>query len=311
MAVRAASHAGSWYTNDGRALGSQLAGWLEAAGESCGTARAVIAPHAGFSYSGPTAAWAYKHVKREGITRVFLLGPSHSMYTPKCQLTGCSSYATPLGPIPVDGAVRAELAATGLYEEMTLDVDETEHSLELHLPYIHHVMGSQPYTLVPILVGALSEESERRYGAALAPYLADPQNLFVISSDFCHWGKRFRFTRYDKRLGEIYESVAALDRLGMELIERQDAAGYAAYQRETANTICGQHAIAVLLNALEACNRGAAQHHLQFVRYDQSSAARSMNDSSVSYASAVVWSVDGPPPPSRLTAEKLCIPCAR
>lgn len=53
-------------------------------------------------------------------------------------------------------------------------------------------------TLVPIMVGAITYESEAKYGAALAPYLDDPGNMFVISSDFCHWGQRFQFTFFDE-----------------------------------------------------------------------------------------------------------------
>lgn len=68
------------------------------------------------------------------------------------------------------------------------------------------------FTVVPIMVGSLSIESEALYGEILAPYLADPQNLFVISSDFCHWGQRFRYTYYDKSYGPIHKSIENLDK---------------------------------------------------------------------------------------------------
>ena len=76
---------------------------------------------------------------------------------------------------------------------MSQTVDEEEHSIEMHLPYVAKVMESRRghYTIVPILVGALSEEKEILYGKVLSKYLADPENLFVISSDFCHWGEGF------------------------------------------------------------------------------------------------------------------------
>ena len=75
---------------------------------------------------------------------------------------------------------------------MSQTVDEEEHSIEMHLPYVAKVMESRRghYTIVPILVGALSEEKEILYGKLLSKYLADPDNLFVISSDFCHWGEQ-------------------------------------------------------------------------------------------------------------------------
>lgn len=286
--TRRPTHAGSWYTSSASELASQLSGWLAEAQSSCGSARAIIAPHAGYSYSGPTAAWAYKHIDRTNIKRVFLLGPSHNLYSPKCLLSTCSTYATPLGDIPIDDATCEALAASGLFDEMQLPVDEREHSLEMHLPYIQQVMGDAPYLLVPIMVGALSESAEARYGELLAPYLADAANLFVISSDFCHWGERFQFQYYDKKHGpEIYQSIEALDHQGMALIEAQDCKGFAKYQRDFHNTICGRHPIGVLLQMLAHCQ--AAKHQLKFVRYAQSSRCRSPDDSSVSYASAVVW----------------------
>lgn len=156
---RAASHAGTWYAEQPDKLAGQLAGWLSEAAPSGAPVCALIAPHAGYSYSGATAAWAYKNVDRSRVRRVFVLGPSHSWYTPRCALSRCSSYATPLGDIPIDEAIYADLSASGLFERMALDVDEREHSIEMHLPFIAHVMGGTPFTLVPILVGALSESA--------------------------------------------------------------------------------------------------------------------------------------------------------
>jgi AmmeMemoRadiSam system protein B len=108
MALRDASHAGSWYDSCGEVLRSQLTGWLEKAvaeGESVtgvqGACRAVIAPHAGYSFSGPCAAHAYRHLDHTAVTRVFLLGPSHHHFTRRCCLTTCSTYDTPLGGITV------------------------------------------------------------------------------------------------------------------------------------------------------------------------------------------------------------------
>jgi AmmeMemoRadiSam system protein B len=194
-------------------------------------------------------------------------------------------YATPLGPLPLDRAVAAALLKTGLFETMPLSVDAKEHSIELHAPFVAHIFRGQPVTLVPILVGALSPQAERTYGEVLAPYLDDPENFFVISSDFCHWGQRFDYIRYDEATPSIADSIAALDRRGMACIEAQDAAGFEQYLCATCNTICGRHAIGVLLHALPAC---ATAFDLAFVQYAQSSAACGLQDSSVSYASAVL-----------------------
>jgi AmmeMemoRadiSam system protein B len=72
---------------------------------------------------------------------------------------------------------------------MSLETDEDEHSIEMHLPYVYKVFENHldRVKIVPILVGALTETTERQYGQLLAPYLEDPENLFIVSTDFCHW----------------------------------------------------------------------------------------------------------------------------
>ena len=94
-------------------------------------------------------------------------------------------------PAVTPPSVYRELQATGLFDQMSQSVDEEEHSIEMHLPYVAKVMESRrgQFTIVPVLVGALKEEREVEYGKIFSKYLADPSNLFVISSDFCHWGE--------------------------------------------------------------------------------------------------------------------------
>lgn len=96
---------------------------------------------------------------------------------------------------------------------MTTHTDEDEHSIEMHLPYVAKVMENHEFTIVPVLVGSLTHERESEYGRVFSKYLADPDNLFVISSDFCHWGSRFHYQYYEKNWGKIYESIQKLDEI--------------------------------------------------------------------------------------------------
>eukprot|EP00959_Pyramimonas_sp_CCMP1952_P017303 367290-Pyramimonas_sp.AAC.3 len=128
---------------------------------------------------------------------------------------------------------------------------------------------------------------EAHYGKLLSKYMNDPSNLFVISSDFCHWGERFSYTFYDKKCGPIHKSIEVLDKNGMEIIERKDITGFTSYLQEYGNTICGRHPIGVLLNVIQTC-ANSDKMQVKFVRYEQSSRCKCMSDSSVSYASAVV-----------------------
>eukprot|EP00236_Picocystis_salinarum_P003738 CAMPEP_0183829256 /NCGR_PEP_ID=MMETSP0807_2-20130328/3212_1 /TAXON_ID=88271 /ORGANISM="Picocystis salinarum, Strain CCMP1897" /LENGTH=289 /DNA_ID=CAMNT_0026074463 /DNA_START=161 /DNA_END=1030 /DNA_ORIENTATION=- len=283
--VRKPTHSGTWYTSDEQVLECQLTSWLLGVDQVEAAPRAIIGPHAGYRYSGKCAAYAYRHIDKKQVRRIFLLGPSHHVYTPKCCLSGCTTYRTPLGDISVDQAVNEELSSTGEFEKMGLEVEEDEHSLEMHLPYIQKVMGDIQYTLVPIMVGSLTAINEKKYGKILAPYLEEPENFFIISSDFCHWGRRFNYTFYDRKHGQIHQSIEHLDREGMRIIEQGDPGKFAAYLATYENTICGRHPIAVLLHSLQ---QSMQTFKITFTRYEQSSKCMCMSDSSVSYASAVV-----------------------
>lgn len=130
-------------------------------------------------------------------------------------------------------SVTSALSATGSFEFLSLEVEEAEHSLEMHLPYIAKIMEDKSdFSIVPIMVGSLSKDSEEHYGnrfsmhtskgcriydskqtgKLLAPYLGQEGTVFVVSSDFCHWGKRFDYTYYNKEDGPIHSSIEALDR---------------------------------------------------------------------------------------------------
>lgn len=283
--ARRAVHAGSWYTDNARQLGEELDRWLRASGQSKSPdVRAVIAPHAGYSYSGRCAAFAFASIDPESTSRVFLLGPSHHYYTPKCAISRATVYKTPLGDLPIDLEVNEELRATGKFEVMDLQVDEAEHSMEMHLPYLAKVFQGWPVKIVPILVGSLSSESEAMYGHLLAKYVDDPKTFFSVSSDFCHWGSRFNYVYYDRKEGAIYKSIEALDKKGMEIIESGDPDAFKDYLLEYDNTICGRHPISVFLHMLRNCS---LKMNISFIQYEQSSHCKSMRDSSVSYASAV------------------------
>ncbi|PIK34699.1 hypothetical protein BSL78_28471 [Apostichopus japonicus] len=237
----------------GTTLGSELDGWLAAANTEHRPARAIIAPHAGYSYCGACGGHAYKQVD-------------------------------PL-------TFNAELLSCGDFVEMEHKVDEEEHSIEMHLPYIARVMQRKrgSFTIIPVLVGALKPDKEAKYGRIFSKYLEDPTNLFVVSSDFCHWGRRFSYQYYDKSFSKIYESIEQLDKQGMALIEKLDPQSFHAYLKKYENTICGRHPISVLLHAVETIRSGQKNGlnlEMKFLKYAQSNQVKSMQDSSVSYGAA-------------------------
>lgn len=290
MAQRKATHADSWYTGDARELSRELDSWLNDVNRLATPARAVICPHAGYRYSGATAAHSFKQVDPHTVKTIFILGPSHHVRLSGCAVSQCVSYATPLYPLEIDTTISQDLLDTGHFEIMSMEADEDEHSIEMQLPYIAKVMepAKGQFKIVPIMVGSLSNSSEAKYGKLLAKYLEDPSIFFVISSDFCHWGQRFRYTHYDQQHGDIYQSIQALDREGMDLIENLDAPGFSNYLKKFGNTICGRHPIGVFLNMVNTIRQhsNGSKMDLRFLSYAQSNQVKNSRDSSVSYAAA-------------------------
>ncbi|CAH8566716.1 unnamed protein product [Dicrocoelium dendriticum] len=288
MITRKDSHAGSWYSRDVQKLDSQLSEWLSKATSDRRHSRAIISPHAGYEYSGQCAGFAYNQIDPDQVKRVFILGPSH--YLPlgrNCALSVAESYKTPFYSLNIDLEIYRELYQSGEFVRLSIENDEQEHSVEMQLPYIAKVMENNRHglTIVPIVVGSLSPGREVVYGNLLAPYLADSSNLFVISSDFCHWGRRFQYTYYDRQKGEIWKSIQALDEEGMSAIERLSPADFTNYLSQYGNTICGRHPIGIFLNCVGALQeRSNMTCDFKFLKYAQSERCHSMNESSVSYA---------------------------
>lgn len=191
MDVRRPLHAGSWYTSKEKALRRQLDGmFAEADRVAAGRVRVVVAPHAGISFSGPTAARAYAQMDPDSVRRVVILGPSHHVYYPNCVVSTATHVESPLGRIPVDREAADALCRSKLCSPMDRSEDEEEHSIEMHLPFLQHVMGDRPFSVVPIVVGALSQGDEQRVGDLVRPFLEDEGTVLAVSTDFCHWGGR-------------------------------------------------------------------------------------------------------------------------
>src|SRR5512139_1642623 len=142
--VRPAALAGAWYPGDAAELGSYLDRTLDAApawsapgGERLG---ALIAPHAGYAYSGATAAAGYRALRGQAFDRVILLGPSHHGAFRGAAIADVDAYATPLGEVPIDAAAVTRLRASSLVGTGP-DGPDREHSLEIQLPFLQRALA--------------------------------------------------------------------------------------------------------------------------------------------------------------------------
>ena len=184
--VRPAAVAGAFYPGEALLLSRTVKGLLEACSPAAPAAqppKALIVPHAGYVYSGSTAAQAYALLApwRQTIRRVVLLGPVHRVAVRGLALPGVDAMATPLGEVRLD-PVAAD-ALRGLPQVVTSGAAHAqEHSLEVQLPFLQLVL--EAFTLVPLAVGDATPDEVCE---ALEAVWGGPETLFVISSDLSHF----------------------------------------------------------------------------------------------------------------------------
>jgi AmmeMemoRadiSam system protein B len=145
--------------------------------------KAIIAPHAGYIYSGEVAASVYARVARArgSISRVVLLGPAHRVPLDRIAAAGADVFATPLGLMSVDVEVRDSLVYRGLIE-LSDAAHRDEHGLEVHLPFLQVALGA--VMVLPLIVGAVPAEA---VVAVLNDVWGGPETLIVVSTDLSHY----------------------------------------------------------------------------------------------------------------------------
>ena len=270
--------AGSWYSDDPARLQGQIRNWCDAAEkkEPSGPI-AVIVPHAGYEYSGPTAACAYATLADKKYDRVIVLGPSHRVYLPnEICLPEADGFRTPLGTVPTDRTALRDLAKLP-FVRVSDRVHAAEHSVQLQFPFLQTRL-SGGFQVVPVITGQLDDETVRKTARALSGYLT-PSTLVVISSDFTHYGRDFDYVPFKDH---IAENLRKLDLGAFELIRPGNAVDFAAYIRRTGATICGEGPIRILLEMLPPDARTV------LLRYANSADGNGEYSHCVSYVAAAV-----------------------
>jgi AmmeMemoRadiSam system protein B len=218
--VRQAAVAGSFYPPEAgdlkAAVDALLAQSNEVGPDEPGLV-GVIAPHAGYIYSGPVAGNAFAPVASSGTAfeRVLLIGPAHYVPVSGVAAPSSASFATPLGTVAVDRDAIASLMEAGLASFQDR-AHAPEHSLEVELPFLQAVLGG--FTLVPLLVGDAAPE----WVAAIVDAVLDDRTLLVVSTDLSHYLDDATARKRDSATAETIERLRC-DRLGP-----YDACGFAA-----------------------------------------------------------------------------------
>ncbi len=206
--IRQPAVAGMFYPADPDELKQVVDGYLQEAlarqENLTEMPRAIIAPHAGYVYSGPVAASAYARLIpfRDQIRRVVLLGPSHRVPFHGLATTSATHFQTPLGVIPIDRDTLEKLEQTFPQVVRLDEAHAMEHSLEVHLPFLQEVLGS--FVLVPLVVG---DATPQEVSEVLESLWGDPHTLFVISSDLSHYHDYETARRMDTATSQAIEHL--------------------------------------------------------------------------------------------------------
>jgi len=233
--------------------------------------QALILPHAGYRYSGQTAAYGIKQIIGKKFRRVVVMGPSHrSAMENMASVPDVTHYGTPLGEVPLDTAFITALKKHPFFQTLPY-VHEGEHSVQIEVPLLQRALGE--FSLVPIVVGQADLASSRKMASVLAS-LIDEETLVVASSDFTHFGPNYGYVPFRD---DVPARLKALDMGAYEHIEKKDPEGLYNYLDTTGDTICGSRPIAILLSMLPA----ESQAHL--LKYDTSGNVTGDYTNSVSY----------------------------
>jgi len=274
--VRPSAVAGTWYPGThvelARAVDAHLASAAAGAAPEC--PGAIIAPHAGLMYSGPVAAHAYALVRRCQYSAVVLVGPSHFVAFRGVSIWPRGMWKTPFGEVAVATDLAAAIAAESpeIVEHPT--AHGREHSLEMQLPFVAHLLPGVP--IVPLVMGYQTRETAYALGDALARAIESHvrtrgEVLLVASSDLSHY--------------EDAATASRLDAVVLKCVEAFDPDGLMDALNREPRHACGGGPMVSVLRATR--QRGATRG--QVLHYADSGDVSGDKSSVVGYMAAAIW----------------------
>jgi AmmeMemoRadiSam system protein B len=273
--TRPSAIAGRWYPGQPAKLTNTLQQYLSKAQPkmTAGNLLALIVPHAGYIYSGQTAAYGFKLLENKSFDRVILTSPFHAMTYEALLTTSYSAYETPLGTIPIDQDALERIDAHLNKHSMTPIYRiqrEQEHSLEIELPFLQTVL-KDPFELVPIMVRTHHPRSLQILADIFSSLAQEKSTLLLASTDLSHFNP-----------GPIAE---LLDQQVLEDIKTMDSEQLLEDNQSGKGLACGAGAVASIL--FTAKKLGA--NHAEILNYTHSGLVTGDNSSVVGYCSAAIY----------------------
>jgi len=278
LSVREPVYSGSWYPGQADKLQEVLSAYFAnvSKGEKVNfTPIALVSPHAGFVYSGQTAAYGFKALAEKKTDRIIVIAPSHRTHFNGAALPEEDFFRTPLGDIPVDLEAKKILLKNSAFKVFN-PAHSQEHSLEIQLPFLQ--ARFKDFKLVPLVIGEVKKEGYQQLVKGLKE-IVGPNTILVASSDFTHYGPNFGYLPFTK---DIKNSLEKLDLGAVEFIEKCDFDGLYNYHQKTGITVCGIKPILLLLKYFNQDCQG------KLIKYQTSGAITGDYVNSVSYCSIVL-----------------------
>lgn len=234
--VRGAAVAGMFYPDDPHELAETIEELTrEAASQGGGHIRGIIAPHAGYMYSGPTAARAYGRLAGATYETVVVVAPSHREFFEGVSVFEGTAYRTPLGTVEVDVKLREELIANCPCVHASFAGHRDEHAVEVHLPFLQQMLGR--FRFLPLVIGHQTPETCFELGKGLARVLEHRDALLVASTDLSHF--------YPDETARNIDAVMIAD------VRRFDGDGLMAHLTGGAAEACGGGPTVAVMTALK------------------------------------------------------------
>ena len=276
--VRPSPIAGTWYSDNPDFLEQSINDYKDLAElpELPGEVIALVAPHAGYRYSGMVAGFAYKTVYGKSFDTVVIVSPMHQ-YHPQPLLTSAhQAYETPLGEIPLNVDKLAQINETLLSQSglsLTPVANDQEHSLEIQLPFLQVALNGD-FNLIPIMLRDQTPENARILGQALAETLQDESCLMIASTDLSHFYPEQKANQLDRQVLQAIEDFSPGDLFAL----KNNGQGHA----------CGLAAVAAVLWAAQSLGADKAT----LLHYATSAAVTGDHSSVVGYGSAAITRPD-------------------
>ncbi len=229
--------AGQFYPDDREQLSSIIKIYLSSASliDLEGKLLGMMVPHAGYVYSGPVAAYAYRQLGTHDYQRVVVIAPSHYASYPGVSVLEMESYQTPLGSIPIDREAVRKLITSRDWITYEPRLYEKEHSLEVQLPFLQQTL--RDFQLIPLIMGDRSPQLSRELAAVLLETLGTEGVLYLASSDMSHYFP--------------YDRAREMDELALERVKSKDTQALSRLQMEGKTQLCGLGPVLTLMELFQ------------------------------------------------------------